>query len=264
MLHAIIPVAWSPSGTADLVANPGTALPQALRGLAAREGNSPLSIAQHAAENGAIPLRVGLLYKSEGLLFTDARVRYLPQQDVVVMALSDLASLIASLRSIDQQELVHPGPLRGGVGDILSLRQVSGTVCKALGIESESVAWTSDVSPILSRNRYIDRLSLGIPDALVFHDDSVPESLTLTLEAATACNFRCGFCYGRHIEQGVLKWDHFSAILDGLPGLRAVEFTGEGEPLVNNRIVDMLRECKKRGLWVHLTTNGSLLDRQLA
>jgi radical SAM protein with 4Fe4S-binding SPASM domain len=155
-------------------------------------------------------------------------------------------------------------PLRGGVGDIISLRRVSAPVCQALGIESEAVAWVSDEARILSRSRYVDPVSLGTPDALVFHDDSVPETLTLTLEAATTCNFRCGFCYGRHLDQGVLKWDHFTAILDGLPGLRAVEFTGEGEPLMNKRIVNMLGECKRRGLWVHLTTNGSLVNRECA
>jgi MoaA/NifB/PqqE/SkfB family radical SAM enzyme len=264
MLSTIIPVAWSPFGTDDLVAKPGLALPQSLRTLASEDVNSPLSIARHIRADGAIPLRIGLLYQSVGLLFTEAPVRYLPETDVMLMARSDLVELVAGLRSLGQKGLVQAYPLRGGVGDIISLRRVSGAVCQVLGIESEDVAWTSDAACVLSRSRYVDPLSLGTPDALVFHDDSVPETLTLTLEAATACNFHCGFCYGRHIDQGVLKWDHFSAILDSLHGLRAVEFTGEGEPLMNKRIVDMLRECKQRGLWVHLTTNGSLLDRELA
>src|SRR6266849_6967304 len=186
MLSAIIPVTWSPIGTDDLVATPGFALPQSLRKLAGEDVNSPLSIAHHIRADGAIPLRIGLLYQSEGLLFTEAPVRYLPEKDVVLIARSDLAELVNSLRSLGQQGLVQAQPLRGGVGDIISLRRVNGEVCQVLGIESENVAWTSDAACILSRSRYVDVLALGTPDALVFHDDSVPETLTLTLEAATA------------------------------------------------------------------------------
>ncbi|HTB11064.1 MAG TPA: radical SAM protein [Bryobacteraceae bacterium] len=264
MLSTIIPVGWSPIGDDDLVATPAVALPQILKKLVIEDVTSPLAIARHIRPDGAIPLRMGLLYQTEGLLFTEAPARYLPEQDAVLIARSDMAELVARIRSLGQQGLVPAHPLRGGVGDIISLRRVSETVCQALNIESESAAWTSDAVGFLSRTRDVDAFSLGPPDALVFHDDSAPETLTLTLEAATACNFRCGFCYGRHIDQGVLKWDHFTAVLDGLHGLRAVEFTGEGEPLMNKRIVDMLLECKKRGLWVHLTTNGSLLNRELA
>lgn len=264
MLSTIVPVAWTSEGGDDLIANSEHAFPRALRTLLTEEANSPLAIVRDNRAGGAIPLRIGLLFQRQGLLFTEAPVRYDPEKDVVLLARSDLAELVARLRSPGRQPLIQPPPVRGGVGDIIPLRRISGTVCQALGIKSETAAWSDVEICFLSRNRDLDTLSIGRPDALVFHDDSFPDTLTLTLEPATACNFRCGFCYGRHIEQGVLKWDHFRSILDGLSGLRAVEFTGEGEPLMNRRILDMLRECKRRGLWVHLTTNGSLLSNESA
>ena len=264
MLSAIIPVVWSPSGPNDLVATPGLALPQSLRTLAMEDFSSPLSILKDTKADGTIPLRLGLLYQEAGLLFMEAPVRYLPQNDVVLMARNDLTQLVARLVSLGEEGLAQMRSLSGGVGNTIPLRRVSPAVCQALGIVSEDAAWTSDTVSILSRRRLVELSPFVMPDALVFHDDSFPESLTLTIEVATACNFHCGFCYGRHLDQGILKWDQFLAILDGLPGLRAVEFTGEGEPLVNKRIVDMLGECKRRGLWVHLTTNGSLLHPELA
>ena len=265
MLSTIIPVDWLPYDNNNFVANPKLAFPPSLRKLATTEDfESPLSISPHSRSGESIAMRVGLLYPADGLLFLDAPVRYLPEKDLLLLAQRDLTQLGTRLMSLGEQGLVRMPPLRGGVGDLISLRQVSTAVCRALGIVSEDVAWTSDTIDIISRSRFVDSISLGMPKSIVFHDDSVPETLTLTLEAGTACNFRCGFCYGRHIDQGILKWDHFLAILEGLPGLRAVEFTGEGEPLMNKRIVDMLWECKQRGLWVHLTTNGSLLSRGLA
>lgn len=261
MLSTIVPVSWSPFGAEDLVASPRHALPQWLLGLASESPGSPFSVARHARTDGAIPLRVGLLFEHEGLLFTEAPVRFCPETGAVLMARSDLAETIARLAAALGHDGLGPlSPLRGGVGDLLALRRVSAEVSRLLGIEPDGVAWGSDSIGVISREPSVVARALGHPEALVFHDDALPEALTLTLEVTTACNFRCGFCYGRHIEQGVLSWDCFLRILDGLPGLRAVEFTGEGEPFVNRRLFDMLEESKRRGLWVHLTTNGSLLD----
>jgi MoaA/NifB/PqqE/SkfB family radical SAM enzyme len=260
MLSNIIPVEWRPSGVEDFAANAALPLPQSLRDLAATGFSSPLSVSRHTGD-GAIPLRIGLLYSDAGLLFMEAPVRYLPEKDAVLIARSPLEELYRDFRSAGTQELVKPQLLRGGVGDLLPLRRLDAAVCQALGVPDESFLWTWGTSSGLSRNRSLSDSSLGLPDALVFHDDSMPDNLTLTLEAATACNFRCTFCYGRHIDQGILKWDDFLGLLDRLPGLQAIEFTGEGEPLMNKRILEMLAECKRRHLWVHLTTNGSLLDR---
>ena len=104
----------------------------------------------------------------------------------------------------------------------------------------------------------------GLPDALAFHGDDLPAAISLTIEATTACNFRCGFCYGRHMKQGVLRRDRFEALLDNTPQLTAVEFTGEGEPLLNRDTPAMIAACKARGIWVHVTTNGSRMTEARA
>lgn len=80
------------------------------------------------------------------------------------------------------------------------------------------------------------------------------------IEPTTRCNFTCGFCAGRAMEQRDLDWAAFRAFLVAHPGLRHVELQGEGEPLLHPRFFDMLAACRARGIRVSLITNGSLLS----
>ncbi|MBS0504352.1 MAG: radical SAM protein [Proteobacteria bacterium] len=80
------------------------------------------------------------------------------------------------------------------------------------------------------------------------------------IEPTTRCNFTCGFCAGRAMEQRDLDWAAFRAFLVAHPDLRHVELQGEGEPLLHPRFFDMLAACKARGVRVSLITNGSLLS----
>jgi radical SAM protein with 4Fe4S-binding SPASM domain len=100
-----------------------------------------------------------------------------------------------------------------------------------------------------------------LPDRIAFHGTRQPEMLTLKLEPTTKCNLSCGFCYGRHIDQGVLPLSEFYTILDRFNNIKAVELTGEGEPLLNRHLFEMLSYLKDRSIWVHITTNGSI-DRE--
>lgn len=80
------------------------------------------------------------------------------------------------------------------------------------------------------------------------------------IEPTTRCNFTCGFCAGRSMEQRDLDWTAFRNFLVAHPDLRHVELQGEGEPLLHPRFFDMLAACKARGIRVSLITNGSLLS----
>lgn len=84
------------------------------------------------------------------------------------------------------------------------------------------------------------------------------------IEPTTRCNFTCGFCAGRSMEQRDLDWAAFRAFLIAHPGLRHVELQGEGEPLLHPRFFDMLAACRARGIRVSLITNGSLLSAERA
>ncbi len=80
------------------------------------------------------------------------------------------------------------------------------------------------------------------------------------IEPTTRCNFTCGFCAGRSMEQRDLDWAAFRNFLVAHPDLRHVELQGEGEPLLHPRFFDMLAACRARGIRVSIITNGSLLS----
>jgi MoaA/NifB/PqqE/SkfB family radical SAM enzyme len=80
----------------------------------------------------------------------------------------------------------------------------------------------------------------------------------LQVEPTTRCNFRCGFCAGRHMDQTDLELDAFTKILDGLPELEHLELQGEGEPLLHPAFFEMARRARARGIEVSTISNGSM------
>jgi MoaA/NifB/PqqE/SkfB family radical SAM enzyme len=85
----------------------------------------------------------------------------------------------------------------------------------------------------------------------------------LQVEPTTRCNFTCGFCCGRHMDQSDQSWDDFQAALDAFPGLRHLEIQGEGEPLLHPRFFEMATLAKARGIKTSTITNGSLIGRRI-
>lgn len=84
----------------------------------------------------------------------------------------------------------------------------------------------------------------------------------LQIEPTTRCNFTCGFCAGRHMDQSDLAWSRFEAALDAAPGLRHLELQGEGEPLAHPRFFEMVSHAAARGIQVSTITNGSFFSRE--
>lgn len=83
-----------------------------------------------------------------------------------------------------------------------------------------------------------------------------------------ACNLRCVHCYtdsdARHAE-GELDGDEARALFDDLAdfGVPAVLVSG-GEPLVRRDIFDLAEHARDRGLRLTLSTNGTLIDGDVA
>jgi len=82
----------------------------------------------------------------------------------------------------------------------------------------------------------------------------------LQVEPTTRCNFTCGFCAGRHMDQTDLELDAFARALDRLPDIEHIELQGEGEPLLHPAFFAMARRARSRGIEVSTITNGSLFS----
>ncbi len=82
------------------------------------------------------------------------------------------------------------------------------------------------------------------------------------VEPTTRCNFICGFCSGRQMDQSDFAAEDFERLLDTFPDLEYIELQGEGEPLLHKGFFDMARQARARGIRLSMITNGSLLSEE--
>jgi MoaA/NifB/PqqE/SkfB family radical SAM enzyme len=83
------------------------------------------------------------------------------------------------------------------------------------------------------------------------------------IEPTTRCNYICGFCTGRHMDQSDISVDTFAGILAAFPAIRHIELQGEGEPLLHKDFFTMAALARRRGIQVSLITNGSMFTPQV-
>ena len=87
------------------------------------------------------------------------------------------------------------------------------------------------------------------------------------IEPTNGCNLKCIMCMRTtDKEKDILKdmsIDEFIRILDQIPTLERIQLNGLGEPLLNKDIVKMIKEAKKRNIFVIITTNGTVLNKKL-
>lgn len=87
------------------------------------------------------------------------------------------------------------------------------------------------------------------------------------VEASGVCNLHCPFCPREYLPQGgVMSQDTFTRFLDHVP-LRhtdTVSFVGLGEPTLNRRLPDFIRQVKARypGAQTWVTSNGTNLNER--
>jgi len=106
----------------------------------------------------------------------------------------------------------------------------------------------------------------NVSDAIILIPKK-PDLKYLYLEITNRCNLRCEMCFKQYWEdnEGDMEWDLFLKILDDaeeLPELEMIYFGGIGEPTVHPRFTDMVKEVKKRGFSLGISTNGFLLTEK--
>lgn len=82
----------------------------------------------------------------------------------------------------------------------------------------------------------------------------------LQIEPTTRCNFTCGFCCGRYMEQRDLSFEQYETILAAFQGIEHIELQGEGESLLHPRFLDMVEMARERNIRISFISNGSLLN----
>lgn len=103
--------------------------------------------------------------------------------------------------------------------------------------------------------KHLDRVTLWLKG------ENVPP-ITMELDLTNRCNHHCPGCIGGRTGAQDLK--NPLKIIDQIAsfGVKAVTFTGGGEPLLHPQVLDSVKWAKKKGLDVGFITNGSLLNEE--
>lgn len=109
-------------------------------------------------------------------------------------------------------------------------------------------------------------LKLGIEAIrrLFYLVPSLPE--VAQIEITNRCNFNCAMCQRIPLKVPLKDMEEsvYRRIIDRFEPIKEVTLTGWGEPLMHPKIIKMIEYAKKKDRWVSLTSNGSLLTRDLA
>lgn len=85
------------------------------------------------------------------------------------------------------------------------------------------------------------------------------------IEPCNACNLNCPGCYTggglRKDKNDLLDYDKYTKIIDDISkSSMGILLYFRGEPLLNKRIIDMIKYAKAKGLIVRTGTNAQLID----
>ena len=102
--------------------------------------------------------------------------------------------------------------------------------------------------------------SIPSPPSLISTSPSPQVVRLLQIEPTTRCNFTCGFCVGRRLDQNDITMGTFRHALALFPDIERLELHGEGEPLMHPDYFEMARLANLRGIKISTITNGSMFS----
>lgn len=98
--------------------------------------------------------------------------------------------------------------------------------------------------------------------------DKIPLPQTLELFVSQRCNHSCLGCHSKHLfnlKPPFLEFKKFKKKIDELQtvGIKAIEISGGGEPLLNPDLVQFIQYINKKGMKVGLVTNGIIIFKEM-
>jgi radical SAM protein with 4Fe4S-binding SPASM domain len=86
--------------------------------------------------------------------------------------------------------------------------------------------------------------------------------LLIDIELTNNCNMSCMFCGNRAQtrEKGFMTEETFNLVLNQIDVRTPLRFVRWGENMLHSRMLDFFRMAKQKGIMIHLTTNGTLLN----
>jgi acyl-coenzyme A synthetase/AMP-(fatty) acid ligase/pyruvate-formate lyase-activating enzyme len=205
----------------------------------------------------------------EGALQILGRADDQVKRDGVLVSLRAVERALEALPDVESAAAVTAAPGPRGLDLVAFCTATPGTAIDAANLRRRLAATAArglvpDRIEILGRmpllaSGKLDRRALGARAAA---SEAVRSVKVLQVEPTTRCNFTCGFCAGRKMDQSDLPYAAYLKALDQLPCLEEIELHGQGEPLSCARFFDMAHEARRRGIRVSTITNGSLFSTE--
>lgn len=91
------------------------------------------------------------------------------------------------------------------------------------------------------------------------------QPIYIQIEPTTRCNLKCKMCYGTYKRRINLdmSFNNFKKILNQFPQVITIHLQGLGEPFLNKEVFKMIKYSKSKGVNVNLSTNATLLNKEL-
>lgn len=93
---------------------------------------------------------------------------------------------------------------------------------------------------------------------------SVARFKRIYIEITSSCNLKCSFCQETLRPPHFMSVEEFSHIINEIkPYTNYIYLHVKGEPLLSPYLSDILKICKDNNILVNLTTNGTLISKNL-
>ena len=89
--------------------------------------------------------------------------------------------------------------------------------------------------------------------------------VTAQIEPTSECNLKCRMCIreAMKIPFGTMSFENFKRILGKLDSLFKINISGNGELFLNPEIFDMIRYANRRGILINISSNGTILTKDI-
>lgn len=124
------------------------------------------------------------------------------------------------------------------------------------------------LAQLLTRPRFLANAAVSAAELSAAAERVESDPVALQIEVTSRCNFACDYCIVHNGSESLpprdMSIEMFRRVLDRFPRSFYLQLHGQGEPLLNPRLVEMVQVAEEQRRFCSIVTNGSLWDEPLS